>query len=361
MQGSEYKIEETNKGLRKILTLGLGLILVVVLTVCIYYFTKVNQAYSSQSREVTFTVEKGSSTKQIANKLYGEKVISSAYVFMLYTTLNGAGNKIQAGEYLLDANTSIAEIVDILTHGKVVSNERAFTTIEGWTNVQIAMYLKDRQLVQKETEFADALQNNGFDFRFNEEGKKFNYQGFLFPDTYKIGKSETAQALAQRMLTNFEFKFTDKMLTDMLDSGKSLEKVIILASIIEKEVGRNKENIQESDLAAMQKEREIVASVFYNRLEVGMPLESDATVNYITGKSDRQALLTDTKVDSPYNTYRVRGLPPGPISNPGIGSIMAAIYPSDTDYLYFLNKPDGEAIFSKTYPEHIQNKAKYLD
>jgi UPF0755 protein len=150
------------------------------------------------------------------------------------------------------------------------------------------------------------------------------------------------------------------MIQDMLGSGKNLKDVIILASIIEKEVGRNQANLTQADLDAMQKERTEVASVFYNRLEAGMPLESDATVNYITGKKDRQVLLSDTKIDSPYNTYMNRGLPPGPISNPGIGSIMAAIYPADTNYLYFINKPNGEAVFAATYPEHIANIQKYL-
>jgi UPF0755 protein len=111
----------------------------------------------------------------------------------------------------------------------------------------------------------------------------------------------------------------------------------------------------------MQEERELVASVFYNRLELGMALESDATVNYVTGKADRQPLISDTKVDSPYNTYQHVGLPPGPISNPGIGSIMAAIYPGQSDYLFFINKVDGEAVFGKTLQEHLQNKEQWLD
>jgi UPF0755 protein len=110
----------------------------------------------------------------------------------------------------------------------------------------------------------------------------------------------------------------------------------------------------------MQKEREIVASVFYNRLEIGMALESDATVNYVTGKGDRSATIADTKIKSPYNTYQVKGLPPTPIANPGLGSLEAAINPATTDYIYFLNKPDGEAVYAKTLAEHNANRQKYL-
>jgi len=110
----------------------------------------------------------------------------------------------------------------------------------------------------------------------------------------------------------------------------------------------------------MQRERELVASVFYNRLDINMALESDATVNYVTGKSDRSATIEDTKIQSPYNTYQTRGLPPTPISNPGIGSIMAAINPADSDYLYFLNSPEGVAYFARTLAEHGENRQKYL-
>ena len=148
---------------------------------------------------------------------------------------------------------------------------------------------------------------------------------------------------------------------DIEANKQNLEDLIILASIVEKEVGRNKENLTLDDLEAMQTEREIVVGVFHNRLKIGMALESDATVNFVTGKADRQPLISDTQVESPYNTYKNQGLPPGPISNPGIGSIRAAIYPVKTEYLFFLNKIDGEAIFSKTYAEHLANKAKYLD
>lgn len=360
MHNPEYEIKDPKLGFRKIILMVVALAITGFLVFAVYYYTKVNKAASSESREVEFTISRGESMKKIAERLGQENVISRPWVFEVYARSHGAGNKIQAGEYVLNANMAIPEIVDVLTHGKVVSNARTLTIIEGWTNAQIGSYLLKRQVVEKESDWADVLQKLQTDFKYNDTAVSFNYQGFLFPDTYKLGKNEDAEELAQKMLANFEDKFTDKMLSDIEASGRSLKDVIILASIIEKEVGRNKEKITDEDIELMQKERELVASVFYNRLEINMALESDATVNYVTGKNDRSALIADTKIKSPYNTYQVRGLPPGPISNPSVGSIMAAIYPAETDYVYFLNSPEGVAYFAKTLAEHNENRAKYL-
>ncbi|OGF01219.1 MAG: hypothetical protein A3I07_02030, partial [Candidatus Doudnabacteria bacterium RIFCSPLOWO2_02_FULL_42_9] len=264
-----------------------------------------------------------------------------------------------AGEYVLNSNMAIPEIVDILTHGKVVSENRNVTMIEGWSNKQIGKYLVNRNIISSETEFNNALAGN-FDFEFKILGDKFNYEGFLFPDTYTLSKENHLEDLISKMLNNFESKVTDQMVEDAEKTNYDFGQILILASIIEKEVGRNKENLTDEDLEIMQNERELVASVFYNRLEIGMALESDATINYVTGKSDRSVTIEDTKIKSPYNTYANRGLPPGPIGNPGIDSIKAAIYPANSDYLFFLNSPDGTAYFAKTLEEHGENRAKYL-
>jgi UPF0755 protein len=208
--------------------------------------------------------------------------------------------------------------------------------------------------------FEELLDKGNFDFKFKTTADKFEFQGFLFPDTYTLSKDNSATDLISKMLNNFEDKVTDKMLADLEKQNRTLSQALIMASIVEKEVGRNTENLTDDDLTEMQTEREKVASVFYNRLDIGMALESDATVNYVTGKADRSATIEDTKIKSPYNTYQVKGLPPTPISNPGIGAIMAAIYPANTDYIFFLNSPDGKAYFAKTLAEHNENRAKYL-
>jgi UPF0755 protein len=341
------------------LQLTAAAVLAVVFVAATYYETKVNKPASSENREVTFNIAKGTKTRTVAGGLAKEKIIGSPTVFLIYATLHTAGGKIQAGQYSLNANMNIPEIVDVLTRGKVASTSSKVTFIEGETNDQMAKDLGDQNIAEA-ADFLHATADNGFSFKYLSVAAKVQFQGFLFPDTYEIGRTDTVNDIVQKMLTNFQSKFTDKMYADSQAKNIKLIDLITLASIIEKEVGRNKTNLTADDFLQMQKERELVASVFYNRLASGMALESDATVNYITGKSDRSVSTADTKIKSAYNTYLNRGLPPSPISNPGLGAIMAAIYPSKSDYLYFLNAPDGTAYFASTLAEHNANKARYL-
>lgn len=359
MAENEFYIKESKTSWLRIISLILALLLVVLLTVGAYFYTKVNQAASSDSVPVNFTVEKGVAANTIGRRLADENIIGSYWAFLLYSKLNGVGNKIQAGNYALNRNMSISEIIDVLTVGKVVPNDRRVTIVEGMTNKQLAASLESRGIFTA-TEFNQALTSGNYNFIFNNVAAKWKYEGFLFPDTYVIAKDATAEDLIQKMLANFESKITPDMQTEMNSDGLPLDRAIILASIIEKEVGRNKTTITSQDIELMKSERRLVASVFINRLRKDMPLESDATVNYVTGKSDRSVTIADTKIDSRYNTYRYVGLPPGPISNPGIDSIMAAIFPSTSDYYFFLNSPDGVAYFGKTLAEHNANREKYL-
>jgi UPF0755 protein len=359
MENNEFQITESKTSPVRIISLIVALIIVVVISVGAYFLTKVNEAASSISVPINFEVKKGSSTKQIGQSLINDDVINSYWSFYFYVKFNNAGNKIQAGSYALDRNMTIAQIVDILTHGKVVPTDRRVTVVEGMTNKQLAADLESRNIFTI-NQFTAATTNGSYSFAYNDIAANFHYEGFLFPDTYEITKDATVDQLIQKMLSNFQSKITDQMKADITAKKMSLKDVIILASIIEKEVGRNKDTITADDITQMQVERGLVASVFYNRLAAGMPLESDATVNYITGKADRSVTIADTKINSPYNTYKFAGLPPGPISNPGLNSIMAAIYPTKSDYLYFLNAPDGTAYFAKTLQQQLANKAKYL-
>ena len=359
MKNNEFLIQEPKRGWFKIISLLAALVAVIILTIGAYFLTKVNQAASSESVPVDFVVARGASTRGIAKSLSDGKIIDSYWGFVLYIKLHHASSSIQAGDYKLNRNMSIAQIVDVLTAGKVVPTDRQVTFVEGMTNKQLAANLESRNIVTA-ADFNSALNSAEFAFKYNDLGKAFSYQGFLFPDTYAVAKDVTAQQLIQKMLKNFELKITPQMVTDMNNQNLKIGDVIILSSIIEKEVGRNKQTITANDLETMKQERRLVASVFYNRLKAGMPLESDATVNYITGGNSPSVSIADTKIKSPYNTYQVKGLPPTPIANPGIDSIMAAIYPAQTDYLYFLSKPDGTAVFAKTLSEQNANKQKYL-
>jgi UPF0755 protein len=168
----------------------------------------------------------------------------------------------------------------------------------------------------------------------------------LFPDTYYFPIDVSGKEVVDTMLKNFERKITP-YLKEIEKSGKTLKEIIIMASLIEKEV-KTKE------------EKELASGVLWKRLKVGMPLQVDATINYITGKNTTKILLEDLKIDSPYNTYKYKGLPPAPICNPGLESILAALYPKESDYWYYLSKPDGQTLFFKDYEEFIVAKKKYL-
>jgi UPF0755 protein len=173
-------------------------------------------------------------------------------------------------------------------------------------------------------------------------------EGYLFPDTYRFYKSATPDQVVQKLLDTFGEKVILPLQDQITESKHTIFQIITLASIIEKEV--------KSDA-----DRRIAAGIFWKRLELGMPLQSDATVNYITGKQALQPTNADLSTDSLYNTYKYPGLPPGPIDNPSFSAIRAVVNPEETSYLYFLTKPDGTTVFSKTYEEHLANKKRYLN
>jgi UPF0755 protein len=206
-------------------------------------------------------------------------------------------------------------------------------------------------------------------------------EGFLFPDTYFFNKPIAPYDVVNRILSNFEKRLAQaETLAEnenqnglyrlpaypTIKIGKgagqvSLYQVLTLASIIEKETGRDVSKAGEDQKQRLDEERRTVAGIFYNRLAIGQALQSDATVNYASGKSDAQATYKDLEIDSPYNTYKYAGLPPGPICNPSLSSIIAALSPIKTDYYYFFHKqPSGEVVYSKTFEEHTAKRAKFL-
>ena len=179
-----------------------------------------------------------------------------------------------------------------------------------------------------------------------EKPEDISLEGFLFPDTYEISEGTSCDDIVIAMLSNFEKKLTQELKDEIQKQKKSVFDIITMAAMLEKEV-------------RTLSDKKIVSGILWKRLEAGMPLQIDATINYITGKSDPGATIKDTKIDSPYNTYKYKGLPKGPISNPGMSSITAAIEPTDSPYWFYLS--DGATYFSKTLEEHNVNKAKYLD
>lgn len=251
------------------------------------------------------------------------------------------------------------------------AEEITIRIIEGWSNKEIAEYLEKQKIIPA----TDFLQNVKYfnppkaDQSILPKEAKGDLQGFLYPDTYRLFKSitdrqtttadEAAKTVISKLLDTFEKKLPADAPAKANKQGLSLYQAVVLASIVENETGRNAVSAEAK--SQLDEERKIVAGIFYNRLRINMALESDATINYITGKNDPAPLLADLEIKSPYNTYKNRGLPPTPIGNPSLSSINAVLNPADTEYFYFLHKqPSGEVVYSKTFEEHIKNKQKFL-
>lgn len=240
------------------------------------------------------------------------------------------------------------------------AEEINLTVLEGWNNKEIGDYL-EKQKVITSGEFAIAVKNHTTREHQDVLPKEAsgNLQGFLYPDTYRFFKSITDRAqtpaaeagntIIKKLLDNFFKKLPSNAEALAKKQGLSLYQAITLASIVEKETNNS------------DTERKIIAGIFYNRLKIGMPLQSDATINYITGKNDPGVSDADLAIESAYNTYKHKGLPPTPIANPSLSAILAVLEPAQTDYLYFLhNQTTGQPVYAKTFQEHVSNKQKYL-
>lgn len=323
--------------------------LIILLFAFVYYKSSINKPIAAGEVEAKiFIVEKGEGVNIISQKLEDAGLIKSRTFFRIYAVRSNRQTDLKAGKYLLSQSMSIIEIVDVLTNGNVLNEEKSIKIIEGWNNKDIAEYFNENGLDgNKFLEIVKNVKDEKYSF-LNDIPKGYDMEGFLFPDTYRIFINSNEDEVVNKMLDNFNVKLTEKMRTDIKAQGKTVYEIVIMASVIQKEV-RGEDDMK------------LVSGVFWNRIKNNKPLESCATLAYILGVNKKQYTLEDTKIDSAYNTYQNQGLPPGPISNPGIKAIEAAIYPTDSDYFYFLSSfEDGETIFSKTYDEHLRNKAKYL-
>jgi len=299
--------------------------------------------------DLIVTIDGGSSAKQIAKELKSRGAIRSVIFFNFFAGLTKAEKKLIAGEHQIKAKSSIKEILRQLQSKSNLSRERNITIIEGWRVKEIRDYLLEAGVVsQADFDEAVAVGDWRSQYDFLHDSKIKSLEGFLFPDTYRIFTDASAQNIIKKMLDNFDLKLTIAMRDELATQKRSIYEAVILASIIERE-------------ALYDEDRFIIAGIFLNRLQEGIGLQSDATVNYVTGKKTARPSYADLQVDSTYNTYKYRGLPPGPISNPGLSSLKAAVYPEQSDYFYFLTDSAGRAHFAKTYEGHQQNIVKYLE
>jgi UPF0755 protein len=278
----------------------------------------------------TVSVDSGSGLLELSNKLEDEGVIRSSFWFRIAAIIFKGERGLQAGEYALEGKEGVFDLARRIVQGDYRIKRIKLTIPEGFT-------------VKKISALFDTNEFQNFDRNIFEKNAQ---EGYLFPDTYFVHVNATATSTIRMLRDNFIRKIF-YLMPEIEESGHSLDEIIIMASILESE-------------ANTKEDREIVSGILWKRLEKGMPLQVDSSFIYVNGKTTKDLTLEDLKIKSPYNTYLYKGLPPTPISNPGIESIQAAIHPKETSYLFFLTGTDGKMYYAKTFEEHVRNKQKFL-
>ena len=300
---------------------------------------------------VAVVVARGASAGDVARTLKNADVNQNTELFMAYVIITNRASDFKTGTFTLKKGMSIADMVQTLT--SETAGERTITLIEGWGIKEMGDYLVAQGAIKSVQDWYAVVgtppsvagptrqipgtlsANATFD-------PTSTMEGFLFPDTYRIATNATAEDIAKKMLNNF----TQRMQETSAGNRGSYDS-IILASIIEREVRSDED-------------RKIVADIFQRRLKEGMALQADSTVNYVTGKKTPSITSADRDIDSPWNTYQNRGLPPSPISNPSLSAIKAVLDPTPNTYVYFLTDSEGRVHYARTFAEHVANKEQYL-
>ncbi len=304
------------------------LIVIVGLVVVLFsWFRTLEEPPELFPVNVDITIPEGATVSAVSDHFDELGLVTSGFYFYLILESDFSNNFIQAGTYRFPRPLTVTEISQAITTGDYSSPPVSVTFPEGF---------KVKDMLQYLPESYDTI-----DVEVSQDR-----EGYLFPDTYFIKSDTTFAELLETMRENFDEKIKP-LQTLILESSLSLEEIITLASIVEREG---------NDKASMG----MVAGILQKRLELGMPLQVDATLDYLLGKTSEELTGDDLEIDSPFNTYLYKGLPPAPISNPGINAIMAVLEPIDSPYLYYLTGDDGEFYYAKTFEEHKQNKARYL-
>ncbi|MBU1176855.1 endolytic transglycosylase MltG [Patescibacteria group bacterium] len=332
MEKKKQKKIKINNKKRFILVFSSLFLIFLILSLSSYYFIKyqINSSLNNNSAEKVFIIEKGDGLKAIATNLEKDGIIKNSTWFTAYVFYKGLAGNLQAGEYSLSPNLNIIQISEKIFEGDTISKDIKITIPEGFNLKQIDARLTEKGLIEA-----------------GELATQSNLEGYLFPDTYQFNKKMNLDEIIKIMKDNFNNKLDVDLINEIQRQNKTIREIIIMASLIEKEV-------------SLYDDRRIVSGVFWNRLSINYPLQSCATIAYALEKDKWIYSVEDTKIDSPYNTYKNTGLPPGPICNPGLLAIKSAIYPQYTDYYFFLSKPTGETVFSKTFEDHQANIVEYL-
>lgn len=329
----------------------LGTMLLVAGSAALYVWNGLRPTASGDLKRIE--VKNGMSPFTIAETLEDEGIIRSAFIFKYYLKLKDEGGRFQAGSYDMSPGMKLDAVIAKLNAGDIVKAETLkFTIPEGFTAAQIAAKLSEEGVATKEElmQLIDANRKwEDVDSVLqipDNKGETHRLEGYLFPETYEVKKDATAEQIIGRMLTEMDRKLDSlPELDEQLEARDlTLHQLLTIASLVEREV-------------VVDEERALVAGVIYNRLKQDMPLQIDATIQYLLDKQKERLMEKDLEVESPYNTYKNKGLPPGPIASPSLKSIQAALNPEQSEYLYYVTKKDGTQshLFAKTYKEHLRN------
>lgn len=328
---------------KKISTLFTIFSLLFIFAILLYITLRIfiPQRWDVPKAEIEVKIKTGMTVRAIAQELETVKIIQNAQDFILAAKLLQETSNLKAGRYSISPRLSVYTILKIISEGKI-SNSRIVIP-EGLTSYQIASILENKLEIDS-SKFVELVTNQNYISNF--ERNVNSLEGYLFPNTYYFPWGITEKEIIKIMVDEFWKNVTDSIQTEVAEKGWTLHQIITLASIIEGE-------------AMIDSERVIVSAVYHNRLRRGILLQADPTIQYIIPDGPRRLLNKDLAIDSPYNTYRYIGLPPGPVNNPGIKSILAALRPADVDYIYFVAKGDGSHVFSRTLREHNEAKRKF--
>jgi len=329
-------------------------IVACVLVLFFYFLINVGTLPLHCHNQCNFSIAKGENLKSISQRLKSKDYIFSSFLFQFYVKTKGLEKDIKAGDYQFIPPLRIINITEIITNGKVNNNNNSFLIAEGETILEIEENLKEKGLIDasaslKEWKIEDFLEKKYFDI-FSEIPTDASLEGYLFPDSYHLPQGLEEKEILSIFIDNFVLKTEDSLFFEIKEQKRNFYEILIMASLLEKEVR------EETD-------KKMVADILWRRLDTNFPLQVDATICYAEYESFKKCSLNRElfKLDSPYNTYLYKGLPPTPINNPGIESMQAALNSLSNDYWYYMtDRETGRTIFSETFEEHLEARGKYL-
>ena len=304
------------------------------------YFTGNNTEYAKGHRYLV-TIKPGMTTADIADLLHKKHLVKTPEAFRMEARLRGLAGKLEAGRYEIEGGMSNSQIVDILSKGQTYTIK--FTVPEGFNIVKIGRKLEAEGLGSGAKFEAAARNYTPYPYmETDNQDVLFKAEGFAYPTTYLIDPDLSEKEILALMVQTFNSEMNKEKIPELAkEKGISIRDLINLAAMVELE-------------AVFEEEQPRIAGVFLKRLHIFMPIQSDTTIQYLLGSQKEEVTIADTRIESPYNTYKNQGLPPGPIASPSIKAVKAVLFPEVSDYLYFVAEKDGHHRFTKTYQEHMQ-------